>query len=110
MSFAFDMPQGYSAADLVKLNRVHTRMRKLRRWAAPLLAAALVWDLVTIALSVLQLLIDRDLWLLSLMEFLLGIALILLAAAVTHGTSKAREIFWEEKTDVPSNIFKKQIC
>lgn len=31
MNFSFDIPQGYSTADLMNLNRVCTKMGKIRR-------------------------------------------------------------------------------
>lgn len=37
MNFSFDIPQGYSTADLMNLNRVCTKMGKIRRWLTPLL-------------------------------------------------------------------------
>lgn len=37
MSFTFCLPDGYSTADLVNLNRVHTKLGKIRRWLIPVL-------------------------------------------------------------------------
>ena len=37
MNFSVDIPQGYSTADLMNLNRVCTKMGKIRRWLTPLL-------------------------------------------------------------------------
>lgn len=37
MTFTFCMPNGYSMADLVNLNRVHTKQGKIRRWLIPVL-------------------------------------------------------------------------
>ena len=37
MAFTFFLPDGYSKADLVNLNRVHTKLGKIRRWLIPAL-------------------------------------------------------------------------
>ena len=37
MAFTFSMPGGYSTADLVNLNRIHTKLGKVRRWLVPVL-------------------------------------------------------------------------
>ena len=39
MTFTFHMPEGYSTADLVALNKVHTKRGKIRRWLIPALRA-----------------------------------------------------------------------
>ena len=41
MTFTFHMPEGYSTADLVALNKVHTRRGKIRRWLIPALRVVL---------------------------------------------------------------------
>lgn len=41
MTFTFHMPEGYSTADLVALNKVHTKRGKIRRWLIPVLRVVL---------------------------------------------------------------------
>ena len=56
MHFSFDMPQGYSTADLMNLNRVCTKMGKVRRWLTPLLRVLAVlvgaWILIMTGLVI----------------------------------------------------------
>ena len=41
MAFTFFLPDGYSKADLMNLNRVHTKLGKIRRWLIPVLRVVL---------------------------------------------------------------------
>ena len=56
MHFSFDMPQGYSTADLMNLNRVCTKMGKIRRWLTSLLRVLAVlvgaWILIMTGLVI----------------------------------------------------------
>ena len=81
MAFTFFLPDGYSKADLVNLNRVHTKLGKIRRWLIPVLRVVLTLGGVLLILMAALLALDgvEDGMLASIIVFfLVGVLWLLL--------------------------------